>query len=270
MKKNIILVFMLLTAMGLSAQQMYFGFSAGYHIGAAKTVLGTETATDGTMTNIYGTNGKGILPELRFGYMFDDNWGLELGLSYLLGSKQLVDADYSFGAPITAFSDESYSKSTMIRFAPQLVFKTEMGVYSRVGLYIPLTGKTIGTRTVDVTAMGVQSVTEQEVTYKGRYAVGFTGALGYSFEMSDQIHLFGELQYISLRIYRNTAELTVYTIDGKDQMGTLTNTIQKEFEYVDELPANANTDVSKPMQLLTSATPYHSFGINIGVKYILN
>ncbi len=270
MKKNIILVFMLLTAMGLSAQQMYVGFSAGYHIGAAKTVLGKEIAADGTQTNIYGTNGKGILPELRFGYMFDDNWGLEFGLSYLLGSKQLVDADYSFNAPITAYSYESYSKSTMLRFAPQLVFKTEMGVYSRIGLYIPLGGKTINTQTEDMTSGGNQNIEEKEFIYKGRFAVGFTGALGYSFEMSDQIHLFGELQYISLRIYVNSREYNSYTLNGADQMGTLTNTIQKEIEYVDELPANANTDVSKPMQVLTSATPYHSFGINIGVKYFLN
>lgn len=264
MKKNIILVLIMISAMGISAQ-MYVGFGLGYHGAANSAVLGTSENTTGDISNIYGSQGKGILPEFRFGYMIDDNWGFEFGLSYLMGSNQLVVEDNN-PSIYDSYKEEVYSKATMIRFAPQLVYKTDMGIYSRVGLYIPLSGKTMVTRDVSVSMMSITQATHVEIEYHGAFTTGYTGALGYAMDFNDNISFFGEFQFIGLRIFGKTSSITAYTVDGTDKMSTL-KTIQKETEYVDEVKSTDNTDVDVALKSLKSGSTYSSFGFNIGLNY---
>jgi len=258
MRKNIIILVMLFSAMSLSAQ-MYVGFGVGYHMAANGEDIGTSWAENGLdYSNIYGSFGKGILPELRFGYMLNDNWGLEFGLNYLLGSTVLVEEDLSVA------KDEWTSKTSMLRFTPQLVFKTEAGLYARTGLYIPLGGKTVGMWEYD----DGTTTQKAEVENKGRFSVGYTATVGYSYDFSDNMAFFGELQYIGLRIYSKTETVTLYEVNGNDILSTF-DTQTKETEYVDEILSTDNTNTDEPWKSLTSASPYSSLGINIGVYYKL-
>ena len=187
MKKNLILGVLLLAATGLSAQ-MYVGLGVGYHMAAQKVVLGTSYNSAGDATNIYGSQGKGIIPALKFGYMIDDNWGLEFGLSYLMGPDQVMEEDFEApAAGITNYSDVTKSKSSMIRLTPQLVFNSELGIYSRFGLIMPLGGKTTGTRDVSYTAGPSSSKTNIGATYKGSFGTGIAGAIGYKHELSKML-----------------------------------------------------------------------------------
>lgn len=256
---------MLLSAMGLSAQ-MYVGLGFGYHMAATTNVFGTSMNAAGDESNIYGSQGAGILPDFRFGYMLNDNWGLEFGLSYLMGSNQLMNEDNNVPMGLDSYKSETYSKSTMIRFAPQLVFKSGMGIYSRLGLYMPLGGKTIGTKDVTYSISNTTVIQHIEVEYHGDFTIGYTAALGYSLNLSDKMALFGEFQYVGMNIYNKTATFKVYTKDGVDQLPGM-KTIQKEVEYVDEVLATDNTDVDAPAKVLKSASAYSSFGINVGINY---
>jgi len=258
----------MVSAMGLSAQ-MYVGFGFGYHMANQNRALGTSTNTTGDNINLYGSMGQGIIPALKFGYMFDDNWGFEMGMSYLMGSEITVYEDFNTGGVYDSYAEVIKTKSTMIRFSPQLVFKTEMGVYSRVGLIIPVGGSTMAYRTVDVEFMGQTSKTVVDIENHGAFTTGFTGALGYGFSLSDEMTIFGELEYVGLRIYGKTATITKYEVDGVDNLANLL-TIQKETVYVDEVKTTDNTNNDEAQKALKSSSPYSSFGINIGITYHFN
>ena len=267
MKKNLILTLLLISAMGLSAQ-MYVGFGFGYHMATQDRDLGTSTNKDGDEKNIYGSMGQGIVPALKFGYMFNDYWGFEMGMSYLMGSELTVYENYNPGM-YDSYAEVIKTKSTMIRFSPQLVFKTDMGIYSRIGFVIPVGGKTMAYRTVDVEAMGATSKTVVDIENHGAFTTGFTGAFGYGYDLNDNLTIFGEMEYIGLRFYSKTATVTKYEVEGTDKLGDL-KTIQKETVYVDEVKATDNQNVDEAFKALKSTSPYSAFGINIGIIYHIN
>jgi len=269
MKKNLLLGLMLLVATGLSAQ-MYVGLGFGYHGAANNEAMGTSSNANGDVSNVYGTMGNGFLVDLKFGYMFNDYWGFELGINSLFGAKNLIKEDLQIPTGFTSYEDKSYAQSNMFRLMPQLVFKTDMGIYSRIGFIVPVGGKTMIYQDVSYTMKnGTSGTTSVEAESHGSFTFGFTGALGYGFDLNDNMMLFGELQYIGLRIYGKTRTLTKYEINGKDQLGNM-KTIQKETEYVDQVLKNDNTDMDKPFKSLKGAAPYSSFGLNIGLVYKFN
>jgi hypothetical protein len=268
MRKQILLVVLLVSAMSMSAQKMYFGIGAGYHLPFASDQVGTTTGSDGSVTNNEGTFGTGIIPELRFGYMFSENWGLEFGFSYLMGSDVVLNQDLSLPLGATSYFDESYSKTTMFRLAPQLVFRTGNGIYSKFGVLLPLGGTTMGYRDVEVTSPLGTSVTSIETENHGYFSLGFIGTLGYAYSINDNIDLFGEIQFIGLTIYSKTQTITKYEVDGVDQLPGMTK-IQIETEYVGTVEATDNTDPNQAWKAVTSSSPYSSFGINIGLAYKL-
>lgn len=267
MKKNLLLALLLVSAMGLSAQ-MYVGLGFGYHMAAQDRALGTSYATNGDASNIYGSMGQGVIPALKFGYMLDDNWGIEFGFSYLMGGEQTVYEDLQ-PSMYDSYTEKITAVSNMIRLSPQLVFKTEMGIYFRAGLIIPVGGKTMVSRTVDVEFNGTTSNTSVEIENHGAFTAGFDGAIGYGFSLNDNMTIFGELEYVGLRIYGATATVTKYEVDGKDKLPDL-KTIQIETEYVDEVLTTDNTSEDEPFKDLKSSSPYSSLGINFGIIYHFN
>jgi opacity protein-like surface antigen len=268
MKKNLLLGLMLLVATGLSAQ-MYVGLGLGYHGAANNQALGTSTNSNGDKSNVYGTMGNGFLVDLKFGYMFDEHWGFELGINSLFGAKNLINEDLNLPTGFTSYEDKTYAQSNMFRLTPQFVFKTDMGIYTRVGVIIPVGGKTMIYEDISYTVAGTSGTTSVEAESHGNFTFGFTGAFGYGFDLSDNMMLFGELQYIGLRIYGKTRTLTKYEQNGKDQLGNM-KTIQKETEFVDEVLKNDNQDMDKPYKDLKTASPYSSFGLNIGLVFKFN
>ncbi len=250
MKKNLFFIAALFVASSVSAQ-FYAGLSAGYALGADKQVLGVETTSTSDI-NLYGSFGNGMNINLKLGYNFTDNLGFELGANYLLGSTQTIE------------KDEDYlkeGKSSGLRLSPQLTFRLENGLYSRMGLVVPVMGSTIATVN-DKSNTGVE--TKISVENKGSFSVGFIGSIGYSYKVSDNLSVFGELEYLSLTIKQGTSSITEYTMNGTDVLSTL-KTIQKETEYVDEVKNTDNTNVDAPRKVLANRAPFSAIGLNIGV-----
>ncbi len=267
MKKNLLLGIMLLVATGLSAQ-MYVGLGFGYHLAAQNQVLGSSYNSAGDESNIYGSMGNGFIPALKFGYMFNDNWGFELGFSALFGAKNLVGEDMEVPSGYTSYEEKIYAQARGYRLMPSFVFKTDAGVYSRVGLIVPLGGKTMVYDDVSYSVAGTSGTISAERENHGFFTLGFTGALGYGYELNDQMTIFGEFEYVGLRFYGKTASITKYEVNGADKLADL-KPIQKETEFVDEVKTGDNQDPEKPYKALKSATPYSSFGINLGLIYKL-
>ncbi len=262
MKKNLLLIIALFIATTMSAQ-FYAGLGLGYGLGASKRVNGTKV--DGTTTtNIYGSYGQGFNTTLKLGYMFNDNMGVELGVSYLFGAAQTKDDHQDY---------LETAKSNGLRLMPQLVYKLDNGFYGRFGVIIPVMGKTVISTKDDKMLVGPATyvVMEREIETHGSFSIGFAGAIGYNFELSDNMNLFGEIEYIGLSIKSGSAKITKLEVDGKDQLANM-KTAQKEFTFLDEVDnssdntlLNPKFDMDKPTVSLRQKAPFSSFGLNVGI-----
>jgi len=254
MKKRILfLAAATLLSSGVSAQ-LQFGLKAGYAMPAASTVLGYSVNGNQT-TTIYGTFGQGIPISLELGYFFTDNIGIQLDATYLMGTDVTNNENVTSG-----MSYSHVTKTTQIRVTPSLVLRTDLGLYSRIGAVLPLTGNT--TATIDnANGGGVGIASNQVVVAKGKFGLGFNAALGYQLNLGDKLGIFGEIEYIGLSVKRASTELTVFTIGGTDILPSLTAE-QKNSTYED-----VTTSPSTFAQ--GSASSYNSFGFNVGVRFRL-
>ena len=259
MKKNLLLIIALFVATSMSAQ-FYAGLGLGYGLGASKRVNGTKVEGT-TTTNIYGSYGEGFNTTLKLGYMFNDNMGIEMGVSYLFGAAQTKDEHDKY------FEE---AQSDGMRLMPQLVYRLDNGFYGRFGMIIPVMGKTVIT-TTDDNFMGAGMKLEQEIETHGSFSIGFAGAIGYNYALSDNMNLFGEIEYIGLSIKSGSAEITKYAINGDDKVGDM-KTGQKEYTFLDEVDdssdntfSNPNYDPNQATVGLRQKAPFSSIGLNIGI-----
>ncbi len=275
MKKGLLLGALLLGAGAVSAQNLYVGLQGGYGIGTPSEVVGTTTvvtASGQTETNSYGTFGEGANIGLNVGYMFSEHVGAELGFNYFLGST--VESN---NTTVPTGTVTVNSKSTQFRLAPSLVVTTggDFALYGKGGLVLPVGGSTVTEYRDSGTNPLVGSV-EQDFESKGAMSIGFQGAMGVSYNLSDKLSLFGELGAVNLRIKGDTRSVTAYRVDGTDQMSNL-DTYDKETVYVEELGPNSNNsaynltsvDENKAKEELSNSTNYNAMFISIGVKFSL-
>jgi opacity protein-like surface antigen len=269
MKRNLLLLVAIFIAGSMSAQ-LYVGARVGYGFGAQKYAVGF-TQTDDYKENIWGSMGQGLPMGLKVGYYFNDNLGIELGINYWIGAEQTAADVTSTVAPGMVYTNKTTAKSSQLRMMPQLVYKSDMGIYGRFGMVIPVSGSTIVTSTEVMPGAAGPITTEAEKQYKGSFAIGFAGAFGYAYELSDNMHLFGEMEYISLTIKGKSSEVTKYSVNGSDMLSAMT-TIQKETNYVDKLDKTSNNskynstpDASKPLDDLRTSTVYSSLRFNVGI-----
>lgn len=300
MKRNLFLLAALFT-ISFSYAQFYTGFNTGYSFGATPRVNGTEVKLNGSSletSNIYGSYGAGINATLKFGYFFNKNLGAELNLGYLHGAEQ-TKADVNV-APYGLKTDAT-AASRLFRTTLSLVYRLDSGFYGRFGFYVPLGGRTEvsvdDTRVVQdaipiynpetgefVTMADAHIATSYEQDIHGTPTIGFTGAAGYNFPLSENFTLFAEVEYLGLAIKSNDAEYTKYdqTVALPAEFGgvvvqhtTLSDLgAGKDIEYVDSIKTPGDNwvdgddyDNTKKGVDFKQSAPYDSFGFNIGIKY---
>jgi opacity protein-like surface antigen len=302
MKRNLLLLAALFT-MSLSYSQFYAGLSGGYSFGATQRVNGTEVSLNGSTmstSNIYGSYGEGFNGTLKLGYFFNEHLGAELNLGYLNGSDQ-TKADVKL--PVYGMETDAIAYSRVFRSTLSLVYKINNGLYGRFGAYIPLGGKTVveaNDRRVVEVAVAVNPETGQpimapanvttsyEMEIHGTPTIGFAGAIGYEYSLSDNLKLFGELEYLGLAIKTKDSEYTKY--DQKvvihlppELGGTIINketTLEdlgdgRYIDYVDTIKVPGDNwvdgddyDNTKKGVDFKQSAPYDSFGFNVGIKYV--
>lgn len=259
MKKKVLLFAAATMITAGASAQLSVGLKTGYTMPTKSTVIGTET-NGTTTTNIYGSFTKGIPVSLEFAYMLSDNIGIQMDATYLMGSEIMTNSISS-----TSFDMKAYSKSSQIRLAPQLRFELD-NIYSRMGLMIPVGGKTTfrQEQTTTIPLLGT-SETIIEGESKGSLSIGYVGAIGYQMDFGDNLQLFGEFEVVSLSIKSKSQEITRYDVDGIDQTSGMT-TSQLQTEYVDELDSSASTSPSEPSKALAGIAPFSSYGFQVGVR----
>lgn len=256
---KIIAVAMIVTvgAYQINAQGLYINAGVGYGMAAGKSQVGSNitVATATTEEGVYDSYGKGLNFGLGIGYMFNENIGAELGISYLMGST----IDESITAP--NFSGSTETKGKMIRLMPAVKITTgdDMKPYAKFGLVLGMGSKLeydfSGSGDV---GFGSGSVSETG-EHSGGTSFGWMGAVGVEFPAGDKLSVYVELNNINLTWAPDEYEYT-YT----DNFGGSTTTETKTIKFEDTDPDTDNSDVQ-----LKEYSPFGSFGIGAGIKYTL-
>jgi len=280
MKNNSLKSFLVLLCAGLNfsaaiAQGAYFTLGTGYNLPASTQTLdemsfSNETITDNTTTykQNYVSLGKGLSAGGAFGYMFNENIGAELGISYLMGStwESVTAYNSSTSGGTSKFTDQVSSKMTRIN--PQIVMSMEANKitpYVKVGLLLGM-----GSMSVTSNAEYIDGKIEQTLLLNGGIAAGFTTIIGASYALNDKISLFGDLNLVNMSYSPTKGTITKYTEDGVDLLPSF-DPIDKEIQFVDSYVEDDNIQpsITEPAKALKIKFPFSSAGIHIGLKYTL-
>ena len=283
MRKHLLLLVTIVITTSASAQY-YVSASGGYTVGSAGVKFG-ETITLTNYESNYGSYGEGFNGQIRFGKFFNKTFGVELGFGYLHGADQTVDKVSVPGKEV-----EVKARGRAYGFTPSVVYKFTDNLYGRFGALIKLGGKTealiydkstFAPATASALELPVGSYSEVDATvdFHGQLPLGFVGAFGYKHNISNNLDLFIEAEYMGISVKRKDSEIAeisggVFLPDGRQvdvfDMDNLPTGWEKKTEYVDELAfgtVQANGDSLFPAKKLAQRVPYSSFGINFGITY---
>ena len=269
--KRTLLILTALVAVNVASAQFFVKAGAGYNFSAltqasvdtyVDTVGGKNDTYQTTQRHSYG-NGLGI--EAAVGYDFSENMGFQLGARYLLSTSPLTHKTTQSG--ITR-NTETKAKGALF-LMPAFTLSSngdKFNLYSRVGLTLPV-GGVLETQQ-DVTGSGFDY--ESTVETKGKLSIGYNAALGLGIPLSDKLSFWAELNGNFLNVAGDTRTLSRYynVSSQKDLLPNFT-TSQKEFEYVETVGPNDNTDPNQPTKIVTEDAPFSSVGLAVGIKFSL-
>jgi hypothetical protein len=159
-----------------------------------------------------------------FGDMFNEHVGAELRINYLLGGKSKAKDEFPGG------SAEYKLFARMLRFLPAVVIAAGgdgINPYAKFGAVV-----STGSVKWEMEDNEDGDVTILKAKYTGRMALGFMGAVGANFPLSDNLSVFAEVNTINQSYSPKKGELKEATFNGEDKLPDMT-TSQKEVEYVD-------------------------------------
>ncbi len=265
MKTNIFLVILALWAQNVSAQNFFVSAQSGYALGASQQSLSMLDYQSYSVftgiserNQIYLSLGKGFNAGLSCGYNFNNNVALNLGVSYLIGSK--TEAHQTFSSSIYDYS----MSAKMLRLIPSISISTDferLDVYARVGVIIGF-----GNVKFDSKQFSGQNIEESTLILNGGPAFGINSGIGTLFSISDKLSLFGEIDMMNMAYSPNKGIMTNSTYNGIDQLPTLT-TNEKELEFLDSYTETDNSDQDAiPQKFPKCKLPFGSIGLNIGLR----
>lgn len=257
MKKIIPAVLLLVASTMFLNAQVYVSGGLGYGIPTTPEIFGlsyNEATKD--ITNGYGNAGQGLRLNGAAGYMFNENFGVELGIYYFTSPEIFVQD--------TVNGDNFYNTYTNawhLRVTPALVFMAGNGKvtpYAKVGLCIPVAGLAKARREANDPLLVNNSFSilnyenengdmitadrfDLEAAFKGQFSLGFESVAGVNYSLSDKLSLFGEIHFTALRIRRATSEVkkAIATMSNGDEYNILPllslGGVYQYTEFVDEL-----------------------------------
>lgn len=251
--------------------KVYFKFNTGYgfpvsshnmsflDIDYHNIYTGSGTRFTGTRTyeQINVSLGKGLDIEGSILYMFNENIGTELGVSFLLGSRSEATHELSNG------KIEYTLSSNMVRFNPSVVIASgfeKFNPYAKFGMIIGL-GNIIYEKENNIL------FEEQKMKMKGGVALGLSSGIGVRYDMNQMLSFFGELKMNNLSYAPEEGKMIKYTKNGADRLSDLP-TREKEVDFVDSYTENYGGDTppeSEPRKQLKKKFPYGSLAIKLGL-----
>ena len=280
-------------------RKFYVRISAGYSFESGKTefnnadpngLTGIMQSTDVTVSadgstvnvkSLNGTAGAGVKANLTAGYMFNPYIGAELGISYFHGDKTMIGR---LRSPQVVSEENTYLRGFDV--APGIFltpnFKT-VNPYARMGLIVPVAGKlTIETmaRKPNGGGAGTDLMVAAKSEVTAQFSVGYFGALGVNYPITDNLSIFGEVEIKNLSIKSKSAEITEYATtaitNGQSQLvpGQQLADLpiyEKQFDFTDAYDQSTTTPPNQnaPRKIPTQSVNASGIGINVGVKFTL-
>ena len=279
MKKITFLLSMLVFSLGSSyGQGFYFSVGAGFAFpltgplmdGGGVPYNGTIASSTGLQTyNMKGASfSSGLLGKAAFGYMINENVGVELAAQMTLAPKKYtsgIDTIYVGNVP-SSVSFTQQSKGLLL-FIPSLVMQTSgdnLKLYSRVGLVIPARTKIVQDQ-IFTNLPGTGALTTDDVTYniKNSFSLGFAAAIGVKYKLSEKTQLWAEVSFLSLNVLTKQGTLVAFSEDGQSYAPSSTG-LPTTINY----SKTASVDSSQVSQA-AYAIPFSSIGLHVGVSYSL-
>ena len=211
--------------------------------------------------------GQGFNVQGSIGYLFNRNFGLELGASYLLGSTSEIDFNYLASSTNPNSSEVNYELSAqMYRINPSLVLKAKfrtISPYAKMGL---IAG--IGEVNFRRESKSVFSHYRSNFQVFGGISWGLSASMGANYAINRDLDLYAELNIISMSYAPSKGLVTEYMINGENRLHSLT-TEDKEVEFVEENTVDYNSPDSpdEPSSEVKHSLPFSSIGLNIGLSY---
>lgn len=277
----------------------YIRVGTGYSFQSGKTefnnadpneLTGIKQSTDITVNadgsslnvkSLTGTAGAGIKANVTGGYMFNPYIGVELGISYFHGDKTMIGR---LRSPQINSEANTYLRGFDV--APGIFltpnFKT-VSPYARLGLIVPVAGDlTIETiaRQKNGGGEGTDILVQATSEVQAKFSVGYFGAMGISYPISDNLSIFGEVEIKNLSIKSKKAEIKEYSTTaitgGQSQLipgQQLTDlpVYEREFEFSDEFDQSTTTppNQNSPRKIPTQFVNASGTGFNVGVRFTL-
>jgi len=191
----------------------------------------------------YGSYGEGIYPSFGFGYLFNNNIGIEVNGSYLIGKK------FNHEHTENGLTETHDKWGEGILISPSIIIQAPMKnitPYARFGGVVGLV-KVKEKETESGTGARTGSNKNE---HSGNFGLGMNGALGIMFNAGKRIKIFAELHGQGINYGPEKRENTE-AFSGETPDPTII--------YEDEFAVNAANTVLRPR------FPFSSFGLNVGI-----
>jgi hypothetical protein len=267
MKTTSFLLLFSIFTLKITAQNFYIQPHVGYATGAAKQSVSIleyynqeSAGTTVKRDQIYLSLGKGINTGITFGYNFNSNVAVNMGISYFLGSK-IEARQISF----TGSSSLSIS-ARMLRLNPSVSISTDFekfDVYAKMGMIMGSGKITFNSDYVSLSPNLNQSST---TILNGGLAFGISSGIGAIYSLSEKLSLFGELEMINMAYSPAKGEQTKSIFNGVDQLPTQTVN-ETEIEFFDNYTETDGSDLDAvPQKAPKFKLPLGSIGLNVGLR----
>jgi len=252
---------------------------------------------------VHGSYGKGGNFTLAVGYMINQYFGVEMGMSYLKSATFASDQTRELTLQLTPGPPPQYgalgkymqahieTNAFGLSLMPALIVKGakpgwKVYPYGRLGISMPVFGGLTHKISIDVDTTFLASISDDpyylgkrvNVTLKteGTVSIGVNGAIGIAYQPLPYLAVTAELngQYLSTRA--KSAKITQWDTDGKSRIADR-GVYRTEFNFVDKLDNHSNNadynpsyNPDKPKDDLRPSGPFSNLGFNIGLSFILS
>lgn len=289
-KMGITALFVLIST--VASAQFYMSGSGGYSLEMAEKKLGDNISSTGK-SDLKGSYGAGTHIQLRGGYLFNEKFGVELGLGYLHGADQ--DVTKITGIPTLPEAD-IVARGRAFGASLSGVYNVTENIYVRAGLLTKVGGKTqaegkvstklpvalLNPTITDPTILGDLNA-EFTTDFKGKLPFGAIAAAGYKYPISDKLSIFAEVEYMGINVTRDKSNLKDFSATFAGQAVTRDQVVAGMTALIASptTPAGTKQTVAQFLPLLadeakwgegalpSSKAPYSSLGFNIGITFNL-
>lgn len=264
-----------------SSAQFFAGAWGGYGFPSNVKAFSSNTTINGNSVSVTSqsiSRGSGVSAGVYGGYMVTKNIGFELGVSEKFSSSNTstgtTSTADSFPPRATTTTTIHTAKAGLLSLTPGIrlmVGDGKLKVYTVTGLIFAfpsaVTFENNSTSTTTSSSGSVTNVSDEIYTYSGGMIIGFHGAAGIVYMLSDKIGIFGEVFGNIQNWAPGQRLITTDTYNGADVLNNLTtNEKQTNYESSYTYSTNASTPGS-PAQSPKIYLPFSSWGINIGVHF---